>query len=155
MPAKKGRKLASTTARAIAVEKKRLEAIELRSQCWSYAAIAETLKVSKARAHQLVGEAIEHSIQEPIDRHVHLAIYRAETAMTQTFPAVAAGDQMAIQNWLAIENRLDKLRGIKGPPEEHHVSGGLAHEIKISFVQPGPVEEPVVIEHLNGKNGHG
>jgi hypothetical protein len=166
MPAKKGRKLSSTTPRAIAVERKRRDAIELRSQCWSYAAIAETLKVSKARAHQLVSEAIKESIQDPIDRHVHLAIYRAEVAMTQTFPRVAAGDQLAISNWLAIENRIDKLRGIVSPDaaagQNLNVSGGLKHEIVVSFVKPELRPDPMLIDatpvngHTNGKgNGHG
>ena len=164
MPAKKGKKQSRTTPRAIATDMKRAQALELRTHGWTYAVIAKELNVSTTRAHQLVDEALKARVWDPIEKYRHLAMFRAEIAMTQTFPLVAAGDQAAITNWLAIEARLDKLTGITGPAEamDVNVSGHLAKEIVVTFVHPPPREDPMQIEHAqlnghaNGKgNGHG
>jgi hypothetical protein len=166
MPAKKGRKQSKTSPRALATARKRAEAVNLRIQGYLFHEIAETLKVSTARAYQLCEEAWTETIQEPIERVRAIAVARCDALLTGFMSSAMDGDHAALEAVMKIEERRDRLMGLALMVKHEHqhegnigIAGAVKHEFEVTFVKAAPVvEEPKTIEAtvVNGKgNGHG
>ena len=98
--------------RAIAVSQKRGQAMEYRLQGWTFFDIGKALGVTPGRAHQLVDEALEATLQEPAAHLRALALARLEAVMTGVFGKAVNGDTKAVTIVLKIIDRHAKLLGL-------------------------------------------
>ena len=107
-----------------------------RLQGWTFFDIGKALGVTPGRAHQLVDEALEATLQGPAAHLRVLALARLDALMTGVFGKAVNGDTKALTIVLKIIDRQAKLLGLYEPPVypvDHHFS--------IEFVEPRPLIE--------------
>lgn len=124
------------SAAAIAVEKRRREALEYRIQGYGFQAIGNALGISTTRAFQLVSEGLSELTREPAERLREIEAERLDMMTTAFFPNAVQGDLGAAAVVLKIMERRAKLLGLDAPAR-HEVTGkdGRAVEVTVADAQ--------------------
>lgn len=144
-----------TSPAAIELMLREAEALNLRLKGYSYAKIAEQLKLKTERvAWDYVDRCLGRSIREPLEKVRALELERLDQMMTGLMPAALSGRADAVHAILAIQARRARYAGLDAPVKvvgdvEHHHSGEIQvnGEIQVVFVK---ADHAAVIEHVDG-----
>lgn len=145
----RGRKDSKTSPRAIAIAKKRGEALEYRLAGWSFRAIGEAMGCSAQRAYVLVEEALKATLNDPAETVRTLELVRLDEMMIGAFDAAKNGDGAAVDRVLKIMDRRAKLLGLDAP-EKHEVAGAGGGPIQYEAVEYRIVHEGKPTEDAPG-----
>lgn len=95
-------------------QKRRAEALSLRLAGFTYAQIAERLKINESSAHELVNRRIV-DVDENIEQLRAIENARLDKAQSAIWNKVLGGDEKAIDAFLRISQRRSRLNGMDAP----------------------------------------
>lgn len=166
--AKHTTKTAALSPRAVAVEKKRAEALELRLAGWIFSAIGEAIGVSEGRAYELVEEALASIVHPPLEKVREMELTRLDALLTTYFPQAIQGNSVGFGIVERIMAMRAKYLGLYAPLQvkatmqgsvEHSGQVDHSHTFKVEFVDAATgkeIEGLALPAPVNGKgNGHG
>jgi len=131
------RKTNTTTAPAtIAAKERAAEALRLRVQGHSFAAIAELAGYkSRQAAYDATRRAIREILREPVEELIELDIARLDELWRAQYPAAVAGDVVALNACLRILERRAKLLGLDAKEAQEQVATPAQTVMLVPFFQ--------------------
>jgi hypothetical protein len=128
-----------TSSRYLLAAQRRREAVRLRLLNWPLRRISDHLGVSMARVHGLLVEALQAAREETSTLAGELLlreIRSANEALYAVFPGALTGSPAALEKFVQLLNRRDRLAGPGGPPDDP--PAGAAPGQDDPDDQPGP-----------------
>jgi len=119
------KKASKTAARRIIAAERRLRALELRKQGYSYTEIGKAVGTSAQHAHRMVVKELERisaKLSENADELRELQLERLRDLLLALWPKAAHGNLQVIDRVLKILQEISKLTGIAAP-ERHELTG--------------------------------
>lgn len=117
----------TTSGRKVTAENRRIEALELRKQGFSYDEIAARLGVSKAAAYKSVRTALDtlkDEVYEGAEALRILEMERLDSLFEKAYSAAMAGDLVAIDKAVKVMERRARLCGLDAAVRSE-ISGSL------------------------------
>lgn len=97
---------------------KKLKALELRKECYTYQEIADTLGCSRGNAYKLVAKALgelTEKVKSKADDLRELENLRLDTLWSKAYEKAKEGDLPAINTCLRISERRARMNGLDSP----------------------------------------
>ena len=134
-PKGRGRGEAKTSPKRIEVDRRRQEALQLRTAGFTYEMIAEKIGVSPSRAYEYVKKILQDTRTEAADEFRSVLLERLETALRHSFGLLSSPDPdvrvKAINEIRKLVETTSKLFGLNAPER---------HEIALKEAPPEPFD---------------